>query len=172
MDNGINIKIRSEYVVANCCGPQLGDPITGYHSHDDCIKIHRASCANLASVEQDRLVHLEWRDVILRDEFIPDDLYTSLEENDLRILAFHREVGVDYSLKAAKMLRINKREVFDRHKKLRTLGLLRRVKKVMIQYRKGIVDNKWIKHRNHTYYELTEKGRAFAEHYATRSGRS
>jgi len=28
----------------------------------------------------------------------------------------------------------------------------------MIRYRKGIVDGKWIKHRHHTYYALTQKG--------------
>ncbi len=163
------MRIREGFTLANCCTPQRGDGIIGYHSYDDQIKVHRADCSNLANVEQERLVPLNWSDVIVTDAFVPDDLYLSLEENDFRILALHKEVGLDYSLKVANILRIDRKEVFDRHRKLRDLGLLRRVPKVMIRYRKGIVDNKWIKHRNHTYYELTEKGESYAEHYNRRT---
>jgi predicted transcriptional regulator len=49
-------------------------------------------------------------------------------------------------------------DAYKRHRKLRELGSLKRVEKRMIQYRKNIVKGKWIKHRNHTYYELTLKG--------------
>ena len=165
-----NFRIRSEYSAANCCDPRPGDTITGYHSHDDRIKIHRADCPNLADLPKARLVVLDWKDVLVEDEFTRDDIYDSLDDDDLRMLAFHRRVGVDYSLKVARVLRIDRREAFERHKKLRDLGLLRRVPKVMIQYRKGIVDNKWIKHRNHTYYELTARGRAFADYYMRTNG--
>ncbi len=167
-----NFRIRTEYTLASCCEPRPDTPVIGYHSYGESIKIHRADCRNLSSLDQDRLVPLNWNDIITRDEFAPDDLYNSLEDNDFRILALHLKVGVDYSLKVAKLLRIDRREVFDRHKKLRDLGLLKRVRGLMIQYRKGIVDNKWIKHRNHTYYELTQKGQAFAEYYAARSGKT
>jgi len=34
-----------------------------------------------------------------------------------------------------------------------------------MQYRKGIVDNKWVKHRNHTYYKLTEKGTKYLDYF-------
>jgi len=164
MESDDRIKIRERYTLANCCKPRPKDDITGYHSHDDCIKIHNADCPNLTNVEKERLVPLSWEDVILVDEFIPDGTYHSLEDNDFRILTLHRKVGRDYSLKVARLLSIDRKEVFDRHRKLRELGLLRRVPAVMIRYRKGIVDNKWIKHRNHTYYELTEKGVSYAEY--------
>ena len=49
---------------------------------------------------------------------------------------------------------------FVRHRRLRDPGLLRRVQPRIIQYRKGIVDGTWIKHRNHTCYGLTDMGKA------------
>ena len=159
MNSDGRTRIREQYIIANCCKPRPEDAITGYHSHDDFIKIHKTNCPNLTNVEQARLVPLVWKDVLEVTDFVPDDLYHSLDGNDLRILALHRKVGRDYSLKVARLLRIDKNEVFDRHKKLREMGLLQRVPAVMIRYRKGIVDNKWIKHRNHTYYEITERGR-------------
>lgn len=165
MNSDERIRIREQYIIANCCRPRPEDAITGYHSHDDCIKIHKANCSNLTNVERVRLVPLDWRDVLEVENFVPDDLYLSLEEDDFRMLALHREVGRDYSLKVARLLSMDRKEVFDRHKKLRELGLLQRVPAVMIRYRKGIVDNKWIKHRNHTYYELTVKGTSYAEHF-------
>jgi predicted transcriptional regulator len=48
------------------------------------------------------------------------------------------------------------------------LGALKRVEKLMIQYRKNIVKGKWIKHRNHTYYELTPKGERWIEGFEER----
>ncbi|MFH2037144.1 MAG: DUF2250 domain-containing protein, partial [Candidatus Zixiibacteriota bacterium] len=84
---------------------------------------------------------------------------------DFKIMNHHKIYGVDYSLKVARMLNLDKQIVFDSHKKLRDLNLLERVKELMMQYRKGIVDNKWIKHRNHTYYNLTEKGEQYLTHY-------
>lgn len=159
------LRIREQYLLTNCCKPRPDDPITGYHSHDDCIKVHRADCDNLANLDHERLIALDWKDVLVLDEFVPDDVYYSLEPNDFRILGLHKKVGLDYSLKVARLLTIDRQEVFDRHKKLRNLGLLSRVPKVMIRYRKGVVDNKWIKHRNHTYYELTEKGNSYIEYY-------
>ena len=165
MSSRDNIKIRDKYILVNCCNPRPYDAIVGYHSHDDCIKVHKAGCPNLANVEQARLIQLDWSDVIEADEFVPDKVYRSLEENDFRILELHNRLGLDYSLKVADILHLDKREVFDRHKKLRDLGLLRRVEKLMIRYRKGVVDNKWIKHRNHTYYELTNKGKNYIAYY-------
>ena len=52
---------------------------------------------------------------------------------------------------------------------MREMGLLERVEPLIIQYRKGIVDNKWIKHRNHTYYGLTSKGESYLRYHIARS---
>ena len=74
-------------------------------------------------------------------------------------------MGNDYAAVTANMTRLPRATVFERHKKLRDLKLLKRVKPLMIQYRKNIVNNKWIKHRNHTYYEITPKGSEFLKYY-------
>lgn len=171
MSSKDKIQIREEYTLANCCKPSTDEAIVGYHSYGELIKIHTKDCPNLANVESNRLVELDWHDVVVIEGFTPNRKYLSLGENDFRILALHLKVGLDYSHKVARMLHLEKQEVFDRHIKLREIGLLRRVPKVMIRYRKGVVDNKWIKHRNHTYYELTEEGRKFAEHYVGQRGR-
>ena len=160
-----DIRLKEKYVLARCCAPSPGDPITGYFSHDDLIKVHRSDCSNLTNTDQERLVVLAWEDILAESPAAPDRDFEQLEENDFLVLRHHRDYGVDYSLKAAAVMHLPKQEVFDRHRKLREMGLLERVKPVMIQYRKGIVDNKWIKHRNHTYYELTQKGRQYLEHF-------
>ncbi|HOP07060.1 MAG TPA: DUF2250 domain-containing protein [candidate division Zixibacteria bacterium] len=156
------IRLKEPYLLANCCSPTPDNSITGYYSHDGIqIKVHRSDCSNLKKADQARLVSLSWNDILDQPDFLPGDDYADLTETDWRVLELHRQVGVDYSLKIAHLLHIEKQVAFDSHKKLRELGLLERVEPLIIQYRKGIVDNKWIKHRNHTYYDLTAKGRSY-----------
>lgn len=159
------MRLKHDYIAADCCKPKQGDPITGYYSHDNIIKVHKTNCGNLARVDPKRLIILEWDDILAGEEFCPDDDYRKLDEVDFRILNHHRQLGVDYSLEAAVILHIDRQTVFDKHDKLRGLGLLRRVAPKMIRYRKGIVKGKWVKHRNHTYYDLTEKGRKYLGFY-------
>lgn len=160
------IRLKEPYIRSNCCSPSPHDPITGYHSHDGIqIKVHRADCANLNKADEARLVALEWNDILDEPELEPEDDYASLDEIDWRVMKLHREVGVDYSLKVARLLHIEKQAAFDSHQKLREMGLLERVEPLIIQYRKGIVDNKWIKHRNHTYYDLTDKGNRYLDYH-------
>ncbi len=153
-----SIRLKENYVLAKCCLPTQADKIIGYYSHENYLKVHRHDCPHLKKVDAERLVSLNWEDIIETDPFIPDEDFDELDEVDLAILAHHDEFGMDYSLMVAKVLHLPKEEVFRRHTTLRTNGFLRRVEPRIIQYRKGIVDNKWIKHRNHTYYELTKKG--------------
>ncbi len=157
------IRLKDKYLLSKCCSPTPEDAIIGYFSWDDLIKVHRQDCPNLAKADPERLVDLNWNDIVAAKEFSPGEDFDDLEPNDFVVLRFHREYGVDYSLKVARMLNLPKQEVFDRHKKLRALGLLERVKPLIIRYRKGVVDNKWIKHRNHTYYELTIKGNQYLD---------
>ena len=156
-------RLKPKYVLAKCCAPSEDNQITGYFSFDDMIKVHRTDCSNLSNAPNERLVNLEWDDVLAGPEFTPDERYQTLEPNDFAILDHHDRLGVDYSLKVAADLRLPKQETFERHKRLLKNGLLQRVEGVMIRYRKGIVDNTWIKHRNHTYYDLTTIGRKFLE---------
>ena len=158
-------KLKEDYILANCCTPDENDQVIGYYSHNNIIKVHKAGCHNLDKADSTRLVALEWRDIIAGDEFRPDKDYHELDDLDWIVLQHHKTYGVDYSLKVAAMLHIDKQAVFDSHKKLRGMKLLERVKPLMMQYRKGIVDNKWIKHRNHTYYNLTDKGRDYLAYH-------
>jgi len=159
------MNLKDEYTLANCCKPATSDNIVGYYSYDGILKVHKSSCDNLKKAEQDRLVDLAWNDIIAGAEFKPDADYNNLDEIDWTIIKHHKTYGVDYSLKIASMLHLDKQTVFDSHTKLRDLKILERVKELMMRYRKGIVHNKWIKHRNHTYYKLTDKGDQYLEYY-------
>lgn len=167
---GKGLTLKAGYKVARCCSPGPNDPITGYHSHDKVIVLHRTWCENLNKVESQRLIQVSWEQILEKEVDDPGSDYYGLDQVDLRILRHHKTMGVDYSLMVAKILNIKPEEAFERHKKLRALKLLKRVQKVMIQYRKNVVDNKWIKHRNHTYYQITPKGEKYLEFYVSEEG--
>ena len=154
----IELKLKEGYKIARCCTPLPNDSITGYFSHNNIIVVHKTSCGNLKKTEPKRLFSLSWEDILEKKEDKPDKDYYQLDELDFRILKHHQVMGMDYSLMVASILNIEPQQAFERHRKMRDLKLLKRVEKVMIQYRKNIVDNKWIKHRNHTYYQITSKG--------------
>lgn len=160
--------LKEGYKTAGCCCPQPDDSIRGYFSHNNLIVIHRSSCASLKKVESERLLSLAWEEILDQKENEPDDDYLRLDELDFDILQHHMTMGIDYSLMVANLLKVPPQEVFERHRKLKNLRLLKRVEGVMVRYRKGIVDNKWIKHRNHTYYEITPKGERYLNVFHSR----
>lgn len=166
------MRLKEDYTLANCCSPNDNDIIIGYYSHNNIIKVHKADCSNLDKTDSSRLVSLDWKDILAPVDFRPDNDYSGLDATDWLVLKHHKIYGVDYSLKVAAMLHIDRQSIFDSHNKLREMGILSRVKPLMMQYRKGIVNNKWIKHRNHTYYELTDKGRNYLEYYLTKKNDS
>ncbi len=158
------IRLKEGYILARCCSPTPPDKIIGYHSHESLLKVHRHDCPNLNKADPARLVSLEWNNIVQEDSFSPDRDYAELDEIDFAILNHHRTYGIDYSLMVASMVEIDRAVAFDRHKKLRAMGLLKRVNAVIVQYRKGLTDHKWIKHRNHTYYDLTAKGNQYLDY--------
>ncbi|HUV29511.1 MAG TPA: DUF2250 domain-containing protein [Acidobacteriota bacterium] len=158
------ISLKEHYILARCCSPATGDDITGYHSHGESLKVHRRDCPNLRKTEPSRLVTLAWEDILEPEVPPPGEDYDQLDALDIAVLKHHRDCGIDYSLVVARSVGTDKQTAFDRHRKLRSMGLLCRVEAVMVQYRKGITDNKWIKHRNHTYYELTGKGHRYLDY--------
>ncbi len=164
------IRLKESYQLAGCCSPSRSDRIVGYFSHDNYLKVHRDGCANLKKAEPARLIALSWDDILEDAHFTPGPDYHDLDGADFAVLEHHLDYGIDYSLMVAKALVIPKQDAFDRHKRLKDQGLLKRVEPRIVQYRKGIVDNKWIKHRNHTYYDLTEKGKAYVEYHRARGG--
>lgn len=158
--------LKEGYVIARCCSPKPPkDLITGFSSYNKMIVVHKTTCRELKKVESKRLLALSWDEILEKRKEKPDRDYFQLDELDFRILKHHRVMGVDYSLMVSKMLKIKPEQAFEHHKKLRYLKLLERVAKVMIQYRKNIVDNKWVKHRNHTYYRITPKGERYLNFY-------
>lgn len=159
------IILAKGYKRANCCKPEPDDMISGYYSYNNEMIVHKSDCPNLSKVEEARRIKLEWADILEAAPGTPDRDFYELSELDFIILKHHKIYGVDYSLKVARVLHADKQAVFESHNRLREMYLLERVKKLIIQYRKGIVDNKWIKHRNHTYYKLTEKGNLYLEFY-------
>ena len=154
---------REDYRLALCCTPLPGDEIAGFLKPDSgIISVHKKGCVNLKSIEKERLIDLNWNEIIKTEpetDIANDPAFNELDEIDFKILKHHAEMGVDYAAVVAKCTRLDRATVFKSHRKLRDLKLLSRVQPRMIQYRKNIVDNKWIKHRNHTYYEITERGR-------------
>jgi hypothetical protein len=157
------VRLKEGYRLAGCCSPRWNDPIRGYFSHDNVIVVHKTSCLNLGKTDQARLLSLSWEEILERDDDEPGEDFCQLDELDFDILKHHEKMGVDYSLMVASILNIEPEQAFERHRKLTGLKLLRRVEKVMIRYRKNVVDNKWIKHRNHTYYEITPKGERYLD---------
>ncbi len=150
------------YAIAKCCTPEENDPIIGYFKEDSTIAVHIKSCPNLTSLRTERLLEVTWdefhkNNIVEASQEIPPEV-AELDETDYYILKHHQELGMDYSIVVAETLRIPLDEMHNRHRKLRELGGLKRVEGRIIHYRKNIVKGKWIKHRNHTYYELTPKG--------------
>ncbi len=70
--------------------------------------------------------------------------------------------GCDYSKSVARALNIKLPEAFKIHKNLLDLGYLEKVSSRFTKYK---IDNKTkiIKHRNHTYYQLSKKGGQFVK---------
>jgi hypothetical protein len=155
------LKLREGYKLAGCCSPEPDDSIRGYFSYHKVIVVHRASCENLKKIESQRLISVSWEEIWDKGEDKPDTDYFNLDELDFSILQHHRLMGIDYSLMVASILNVEPQQTFERHRKLRNMKLLKRVERVMIRYRRNIVENKWIKHRNHTYYEITPKGEKY-----------
>lgn len=154
-------RLKEGYRLAGCCSPRPDDSIGGYFSHDNVIVVHKASCDNLGRTEEKRLLRLSWQEILEGDAEKPGEDFDSLDQLDFDILKHHKKMGIDYSLMVAHILKIEPEQAFDRHRKLKALKLLKRVERLMVRYRKSIVDNKWIKHRNHTYYEITTKGEKY-----------
>ena len=155
------------YKIAKCCAPQEDDPITGYFKEDGTIAVHCTTCDAVQGLRPERLLAVVW-DEIRATEIAAEPVavapeFAELDETDYFILKHHQEFGMDYSIVVAEALRIPLEEMHQRHRKLRGLGGLKRVEGRIIHYRKNIVKGKWIKHRNHTYYELTPEGKTWIQ---------
>lgn len=155
------------YTLAKCCSPPVGCQLVGYIKEDGAIAVHQSNCTSLNKLRQERLLQVTWREIqSTAADSNPDEadpIFSTLSEIDYLILKHHETFGIDYSIAVSDALGIPLEETYNEHRKLKTIGGLKRVEKRIIQYRKNIVKGKWIKHRNHTYYELTSKGEKWIE---------
>ena len=162
------------YKLAQCCSPEAEDGIIGYFKEDGAVAIHRSDCASMQHLRVERLLEVTWEEIHAAeapaDIEIEDSTFNQLDGVDYLILKHHQEFGLDYSIVVSEMLGLPLEETHKRHRKLRKLGGLKRVERRMIQYRKNIVKGKWIKHRNHTYYELTPKGDRWVGSFEKKTG--
>lgn len=154
------------YQIAKCCAPQPETPVIGYFKENGTITVHHAECASVQGLRTERLLKVSWQEIQAAE--VPPEVtlapeFDELDETDYFVLKHHQEFGMDYSIVVAETLQIPLEEMHRRHRKLRELGGLKRVEGRIIHYRKNIVKGKWIKHRNHTYYELTPDGKTWIE---------
>ncbi|WP_291493860.1 DUF2250 domain-containing protein [Desulfurella sp.] len=84
----------------------------------------------------------------------------NLNNLDIEVLKYHKQKGCDYSKSLARALNIKLCEAFEVHKKLLELGYLEKVNSKFTKYKLNN-NTKIIKHRNHTYYQLSQKGKQF-----------
>ncbi|SMP03712.1 Uncharacterized protein SAMN06265339_0139 [Desulfurobacterium pacificum] len=84
----------------------------------------------------------------------------NLNELEIKILYYIHQTGPAYIKKLCQRLREDNDTIRKHIKKLEQLGYLERVSGRLVEYR---IDrrNKVVKHRNHTYYDITRKGKHF-----------
>ena len=89
---------------------------------------------------------------------------TELTEPELKVLYYIFHSGPAFTKKLASRLNEDNEILRNSIRNLQRLGYLERVTKTLVDYR---LDrrNKVTKHRNHTYYDLTRKGRLFMRQF-------
>lgn len=91
-------------------------------------------------------------------------MIAELSDIELKIIYYIYHSGPVFSKKLASRLSVDIQTVNDSIKNLQNLGYIERVTGTLVDYR---IDkrNKVTKHRNHTYYDLTRKGRLFMRQF-------
>jgi len=80
-----------------------------------------------------------------------------------RILDHFRRFGADYSKSLGRDLEMNKRVACALLKKLYEMGYLEKRPSGMLKRKEARLKRRVTTHPHHTYYVLSEKGRAFLE---------
>ena len=87
-----------------------------------------------------------------------------LTEPELKVMYYIFNSGPVFIKKLVARLNEDNQILRDSINNLQRLGYLERVTKTLVDYRLD-KRNKVTKHRNHTYYDLTRKGRLFMRHF-------
>jgi predicted transcriptional regulator len=85
-------------------------------------------------------------------------------EPELKVMYYIFHSGPAFIKKLASRLNEDNQILRNSVKNLQRLGYLERVTKTLVDYRLD-KRNKVTKHRNHTYYDLTRKGRLFMRNF-------
>ncbi len=86
--NGIDkVKVN----LANCCCPVYGDPIVGYITKGNGIRVHRLNCHNLSMLE-DRTVEVSWNQNVNKRYLTCILIYTNTVENHM--LDFMQSISI------------------------------------------------------------------------------
>jgi predicted transcriptional regulator len=89
---------------------------------------------------------------------------TELTEPELKVMYYIFRSGPAFIKKLSTRLNEGNEILRNSVKTLQRLGYLERVTKTLVDYRLD-KRNKVTKHRNHTYYDLTRKGRLFMRQF-------
>jgi predicted transcriptional regulator len=98
-------------------------------------------------------------------KFVFEGREYDLSDLELKILKYHKIMGPDYSKLISHRFHISLQEAFDIHKKLLSMGLLQKVTAPIINYHSKDKRLKSLKHRNHTYYDLSRTGKLLLREY-------
>jgi predicted transcriptional regulator len=95
-----------------------------------------------------------------------------LRDLEIKILKYHKIAGADYSKLISHRFGLSLSDAMKIHKKLLELGFLEKVSGSIINYHTKLKNGKYkyVKHRNHTYYTLSRKGKHFIREYEKKFG--
>jgi predicted transcriptional regulator len=89
---------------------------------------------------------------------------SDLTEVKLKVLYYIHHSGPAFTKKLTARLNENLQTIRSSVEHLQNTGYLERVSNKLVEYRIN-KRNKVTKHRNHTYYDLSRKGRLFMRHF-------
>ncbi len=122
---------------AGCCSPILGEDIVGYISRGRGVTIHKADCANLKYLEQERLIKAEWEDknieykicnitvIALQDDKFIFNLTSTISNFHFNIVGLETKYSANNIICNLKV-KINKLEDADR-----LVGVIKNIDKVL-----------------------------------------
>lgn len=91
-------------MIAGCCKPVPGDPITGYITQGRGVSIHRADCTNIETLGKDqpeRIIDVRWEENAVQN--YPVDIFIKTYERDGLLSDISKELNDE----SAKMLGMN-----------------------------------------------------------------
>lgn len=106
---------------AQCCKPIPGDPIIGYITQGQGIKVHRSDCKNILDLDatrQERLIHVNWRNSGTKLLYPVDILITANDRNGLI-----RDISTIVSAEKINVLATNTRSIASQNRAYMTFTL-------------------------------------------------